>query len=65
MSRAKPGIPPTPKSGEDRRRFDQAVKETLESMSGRRGGRISELDTTTATAEDCATKINEILQALQ
>ena len=66
MSRTKPAIPPTPKPGEARHRFDQSLKEMLETMSGRRGAApITELDTTTATAEDCATKINEILQALQ
>ena len=66
MSRNKPGIPPVPKAGESRARFDQSVKEMLETMSGRRGAApIAELDTATATAEDCAVKINEILQALQ
>jgi hypothetical protein len=66
MSRSKPGIPSVPKAGEPRFRFDQSLKETLELMSGRRGGApIAELDTETATAEDCAVKINEILQALQ
>jgi hypothetical protein len=65
MSRNKPAIPPIPKVGEPRLRFDQSVKEMLETMSGRRGTPISALDTTTATAEDCAAKINEILQAMQ
>ena len=67
MSHAtKPGIPPTPKPGEPRLRFDQTVKETLETLMGRRGTAIIQiLDPATATAEDCAKKINEIIEVLQ
>ena len=61
----KPGIPPTPKPGEDRRKFDGALKESLEIIMGRRGEAIKPLDPATATAADCAAKINEILDRLQ
>lgn len=61
----KPGIPPVPKPGDSRVKFDAGVKETLEVITARRGTAIAELDATTATAEDCANKINEILARLQ
>jgi hypothetical protein len=61
----KPGIPSAPKKGDDRSRFDGAVKESLETIMGRAGNRISALNPATATAEDCANKINEILDAMQ
>jgi len=64
-SARKPGIPPAPKPGEDRRKFDGAIKETLEVLTARRGDAITLLDPATATAEDCANKINEILARLQ
>lgn len=63
----KPGIPPVPKPGEDRARFDGAIKEIVEVVTGRRQkvAPIALLDPATATAEDCANKINEILERLQ
>lgn len=61
----KPAIPPTPKPGENRARFDQALRENVEIVTGRRSDPIALLDPATATAEDCASKINEILARLQ
>lgn len=61
----KPAIPPTPKAGEDRARFDQAVKEALEVVLGRRGGAITPLNAETATSSEVAAKINEILGIIQ
>lgn len=63
----KPAIPPVPKVGEDRTRFDQAIKEALEIVMARRKGAapIVALDPATATAEDCARMLKEILDRLQ
>lgn len=61
----KPAIPSTPKPGENRTRFDQALKENVEILTARRADPIALLDTTTATAEDCAHKLNEIIERLQ
>jgi hypothetical protein len=61
----KPAIPPAPKPGEDRGRFDQSIKESMEVIMGRRGDPIALLDPATATAEDCANKINEMLALMQ
>ena len=61
----KPAIPSTPKPDENRARFDQAVRENIEILTGRRSDPIALLDPATATAEDCASKINEILARLQ
>ena len=61
----KPAIPSTPKPGESRARFDQALRENIEILTGRRSDPIAMLDPTTATSEDCANKINEILARLQ
>lgn len=58
-----PRVPPTENS--ERRGFDEAVKERLEVVSGLRGGKLTTLDPATATAAQCAAKINEILALLQ
>ena len=60
----KPALPPVPKSGEDRTRFDGATKESLEIIMGRRGAAIKPLDST-ATLADCIAKVNQILVLLQ
>ena len=60
----KPAIPPVPKPGEDRARFDQSIKESLEVVMGRRGPSIKPLDSA-ATLADCIAKINEIRDAMQ
>lgn len=61
----KPGIPKVPSSGGSRAHFDGAIKESMEILMGRRATPITLLDPSTATAEDCAKKINEILERLQ
>lgn len=61
----KPALPAIPKQGEDRARFDSAVKENLNVLTGRIGGAITPLDRDTATLDDVAAKINEILEQLQ
>jgi hypothetical protein len=60
----KPGIPQVPRPQDPRDRFDVAIKETLEILTGRRGTPIKPLLTTATTAE-IAAKINEILDVLQ
>lgn len=62
----KRAIPGVPAPGEDmaRQRFDAAVKENLEILSGQRGGRIAALPAG-ATLEDAVAKINEILARMQ
>lgn len=60
--RAIPRVPPTQDA--ERRGFDESVKERLEVVSGLRGGKIATLPTT-ATAAECAAKINEIISLLQ
>lgn len=61
----KPAIPSTPKPNERRDKFDASLKEVLEIITGRRADPIKVLDASTATAADCAAKINEILARLQ
>lgn len=61
----KPAIPETPKPGQLRARFDQAVRENIEILTARRTEPITLLDPATATAEDCAKKLNEILDRMQ
>lgn len=61
----KPSIPRAPLPGDERVRFDAAVKETLEIITGRRGDRIAPLPETGATNDQIAAKINEILNRLQ
>lgn len=61
----KPAIPSTPKPDENRARFDQALRENVEIITGIRSEPISLLDPANATTEDCANKINEILARLQ
>lgn len=60
----KPGIPPVPLPGEPRDGFDRAVKQTIETLTGARGGRIRPL-APGATLEDVVAKVNEILDRLQ
>lgn len=60
----KPSIPPVPRDSQPRGQFDQSVKESLETMMGRRGGKIAPLPATATTA-DLIEKVNEIIAALQ
>lgn len=61
----KPSIPSIPKDGEPRVRFDQAVKESIEIIKGDRGTRIVPLNEVTATTQQVAEKVNELLSMLQ
>lgn len=61
--RAIPRVPPT--DDRERRGFDEAIKERLEILSGLRGVKIAPLDPATATVEDCANKINAVLEIFQ
>lgn len=55
----KPGLP-DPRSPE----FLNAVKENVEIITGRRGGKIAPLPTS-ATLPDVITKLNELIDRLQ
>jgi hypothetical protein len=59
----KPAIPQLPGPPE-RSRFDSSLKETLEVLTGARGGKITPLESN-AGLSDVITKINEILAVLQ
>jgi len=61
--RSIPRVPPV--NDPERRGFDEVVKERLEVIAGQRGVRIVPLDVSTATAAQCAAKLNEILTVLQ
>jgi len=60
----KPSIPDVPHGTSPRGAFDTALKETLESITGRRGGVITPL-ADTATTADIITKINDIIAKVQ
>lgn len=60
----KPGIPSVPKPGDNRERFDGALKENIETLTGARGTRIRKLPSD-AGLEDIVRKVNEILEVLQ
>jgi len=62
---AKPTIPkPPPSDSKQRADFDSAVKETLDVITGRRGGRVKRLNVGASTDEVIA-KINELIDLLQ
>lgn len=60
----KPSIPRVPLPADDRARFDGALKETIEIITGRRGERIEPLPAG-ASNDQIVAKINEILTRLQ
>lgn len=60
----KPAIPQVPRDGQPRTPFDQAVKETLEIVTGRRVGRIEPLPAG-ATTDEIVAKLNEVIDRLQ
>lgn len=60
----KRAIPPSPKPGDRREGFDQAVKENIEIITGRRGEKIRALPDTASLA-DVISKVNEIVARLQ
>lgn len=57
-----PDVPFTPDS--PRRMFDQAVRENINVITGKQGGKIAPLSETATTAQIIA-KINELLTRLQ
>ena len=62
----KPAIPQTPREGDKRERFDTALRETVEIITGRRGtaSKVAPL-ASTATTADVIAKVNELLDVLQ
>jgi hypothetical protein len=60
----KPAIPSVPKAGEERGRFDSAVKERLELIAGERGGKLAKLPADADLAAAVA-RINELIERLQ
>lgn len=60
----KPAIPSVPKPGQDRFRFDTAVKERLEMIGGDRMGKIEPLPAT-ATLADVIAAVNAMIEATQ
>lgn len=63
---SKPVIPVVPVSAAEhgRARFDATLKESIESLTGVRGGRLTELDSS-ASLDDVIAKVNEIIRRLQ
>lgn len=53
-----------PHAGQPRERFDEAVKEAIETITGERAGKIAPLPAT-ATLADAIAKINELLDRVQ
>lgn len=64
MSIRKPSIPAVPKPGEPRVNFDSTIKETIETIAGRRGQKIQPL-AADATLPQVVEKVNEIIGLLQ
>lgn len=60
----KPAIPQVPQGNQPRTAFDQAIKESLEIVTGRRAGRIEPLPAG-ATTDEIVAKVNEIIARLQ
>ena len=60
----KPAIPQVPRPDQPRGGFDQAVKENLEILTGRRQGQVKPL-VSTATSDEIIAKLNEIIERMQ
>ncbi len=60
----KPAIPQVPHGAQPRTGFDQSVKETLEIITGRRGGSVQPLPADASLA-DVVKKVNELIARLQ
>lgn len=60
----KRAIPHVPKKDAPRSGFDEAVKENIETITGRRGNAIELLSDASTTA-DIIAKLNEIITRLQ
>ena len=63
VARNKPGIPSNPKT-QGREQFDAAIKESLETIMGRRDSRVKLLPSD-ATLTDTINKLNELIGILQ
>lgn len=60
----KPAIPQVPRGNQPREGFDQAVKEILEAMTGRRGNPVQPLPADASLA-DVVAKVNELIARVQ
>jgi hypothetical protein len=60
----KPAIPQVPRAEQPRTGFDQAVKENLEVITGRRGGSVQPLPADASLA-DVIQRLNELIARLQ
>lgn len=62
----KPSIPAVPKTATDHGRhlFDSSLKESVERITGQRGGKLTKLEGTAGLA-DVIAKINELIDRLQ
>lgn len=60
----KPTIPQVPRAEQPRAGFDHSIKETLEIITGRRGGPIQPLPADASLA-DVINKVNELIDRLQ
>ena len=60
----KPSIPQVPRANLPRGQFDQSIKETLETITGQRGGKVAKL-APDASLADVVAKINELIDRLQ
>jgi hypothetical protein len=60
----KPAIPQVPRAEQPRAGFDQSIKETLEIITGRRGGSVQPLPADASLA-DVVSKLNELIARLQ
>lgn len=60
----KPAIPQVPRPEQPRTGFDQSVKETLEIITGRRGGPVQPLPADASLA-DVIAKVNELIARIQ
>ena len=60
----KPAIPRVPRAEQPRAGFDHSIKETLEIITGRRGGSIQPLPADASLA-DVVARVNELIARLQ
>jgi hypothetical protein len=60
----KPAIPQVPRGQQPRDGFDQSIKETLEIITGRRGGSVKPLPADASLA-DVTAKLNELIARIQ
>lgn len=66
MAAKKPSMDSTQEPGTQFIKRIEELRETLQIITGKRGTRIAKItDPSTATAKDCATKLNEIIDLLQ